>query len=157
MSTASFLILGALTKLGKNSPLKKAKADDISKGLSALQSLLQQFRTMGIILSTSPVESPNDEVGESLDTRNAIQNILAVEIATNYDNGQTIVSQSLSTNAESGMAFLRKWYKTDDLPLRRISSTAPRGAGNRKFIRNGRQRFGRFRILRDPEAITECD
>lgn len=157
MSTASFLILASLTKLGKNSPLKPAKADDMAKGLSSLQSLLQEFRTRNILLSTNPVRSPSDEVGESLDTRNAIEDILAIRIAPNYDNGQILVSESLATNAGTGVAFLKKFYKREASLARRISSTAPRGEGNNRFFRTERDFFGPFRILEDPEAISECD
>jgi len=155
MSTANFLVLASLTKLGKNSPLKAAKGADVSTGLNSLASLLEQFRTQNIILSATPFQSPNDEVAESLDTRNAIINLLAVEIATNYDNGQIIVSDTLRRNAESGMAFLKKWYNVGMPIFRRISSTAPRGAGNERYHGYSRRFFGPFRVLEEPEAVTE--
>lgn len=152
MSSVNFIVLSALTRIGKNSPLKAAKAEDINAGLQSLQSLLQQFETQNIMLTANPVRAPSDEVGESLDTRNALINILAIEISTNYDNGQSIVSDTLQRNAASGMAFLRKWYTVDPLPLRRISSTAPLGAGNERFryTVSSRKFFGPFRILEDP-------
>ena len=125
MSTANSLILSALTKIGKNSPLKPAKPDDVVAGFDSFTSFLEQLRTQNIVLSTTPVESVSDEVGESLDTRNALINLLAVEIAANYDNGQIIVSETLRRNAESGMAFLKKWYNQNPPPFRVISSTVP--------------------------------
>jgi hypothetical protein len=157
MSTASFLILSALTKIGKNSPLKKAKASDVSIGLSSLESLLAQFDTMNIVLPVNPVRGISEEIGETLDTRNAIINNLSIEISTNYDNGQAIVSASLQTNADSGMAFLRKWYTKDSRPVRRISSTAPLGAGNERFrfSVSSRKFFGPVRALREPDSEVE--
>ncbi len=155
MSTVNFLVLGALTKIGKNSPLKPAKPEDVLTGLQSLQSFLQQLETQNIILTANPVRAPSDEVGESLDTRNALINNLAIEISTNYDNGQGIVSDSLQRNANSGMAFLKKWYTEDCLPTRRISSTAPLGAGNEKFkySASSRKFFGPLRILNEPEIV----
>lgn len=150
MSTPNFIVLASLTKIGKNSPLKAAKAEDILTGLDALASLLQTFETQNIILNTQPIETSTGELGESLDVRNAIINILAIEIATNYDNGQVIVSQTLQRSANTGMAFLKKWYTQDSMPLRRISSTAPLGAGNERYGRRARRFFGPFRILEEP-------
>ena len=155
MSTANFLVLAALTKIGKNSPLKAAKAADVLTGMNSLASLLQEFRTMNILIGTAPISSSSSEVGETLDTRNHIINILAVETASNYDSGQVIVSRTLERSAEKGMAFLKKWY-TKRLPtVRIISSTAPRGAGNTRYLRSDREFFGPFRILEEPEAIPE--
>lgn len=159
MSTANFLILSALTRIGKNSPLKKAKADDVNAGLASLQSFLQQLSTMNIFLTTNPIRTVSDDVGETLDTRNALINNLAIEIATNYDNGQIIVSESLRRNAETGMAFLKKWFTQDPPPLRRISSTAPLGAGNERFrfSTSSRKFFGPARILTEPDAEIEIE
>ena len=155
MSTVNFLVLASLTKIGKNSPLKPAKAADVLTGMDSLASLLQQFRTQNILIGTAPISSSTSEVGETLDSRNHIINILAVEIASNYDSGQVVVSQTLKASEVAGRAFLKKWY-TKALPtMRIISSTAPRGSGNTRFLRNDRQFFGPFRILEDPEAIAE--
>lgn len=155
MSTANSLILASLAKIGKNSPLKPAKPDDIAMGFDSLTSFFEQLRTQNIILSTTPVESVDDEVGESLDTRNALINLLAVEIAANYDNGQIIVSETLQRNAENGMAFLKKWYNQEAPPFRVISSTAPRGAGNERYRGYSRRFFGPFRVLEEPEAVPD--
>lgn len=156
MSTANFLILAALTKLGKNSPLKPAKAADVLTGFNSLGPLLHKFETQNIILNTNPIQNPNSEVGESIDTRNAIIDLLAIEIAPNYDNGQIIVSETLRGSAQDGMAFLKKWYKKVTPIFRRISSTAPRGAGNERY-RYSRKFFGPERILEEPEAVLEAN
>jgi len=157
MSTANFIILASLTKIGKNSPLKSAKAADLSAGLDSLQSFLQQLSTMNIFLTANPIRTFSDDVGETLDTRNALINNLAIEISTNYDNGQIIVSENLRRNAETGMAFLKKWYTQDPPPLRRISSTAPLGAGNERFrfSTSSRKFFGPVRVLTEPDAEIE--
>ena len=80
MSSANFIILQALTRIGKNSPLKAAKADDLIVGLSSLQSFMEQLGTMRIILPTNPVRGFSDDLGETTDIRNAIINNLAIEI-----------------------------------------------------------------------------
>lgn len=158
MSTANFLILSALTRIGKNSPLKPAKAEDIQAGFASLEVYLQQLTTQNIFLRTKPIRSFSDEAEEPLDTRNALINNLAIEISTNYDNGQDIVSDSLRRNAASGMAFMKKWYTVDPTPLRKISSTAPIGAGNERgrYTRDSRKHFGPFRTLTEP-VPTEND
>lgn len=159
MSTANFLILQALTRIGKHSPLKSAKSDDLLAGLSSLQSFLEMLGTMNIRLPINPVRGSGDEVGETLDTRNALINNLAIEISVNYDNGQAIVSDTLRANAASGMAFLKKWYTVDPPPLRRISSTAPLGAGNERFRYSvsSRKFFGPVRVLTEPDAEIEIE
>lgn len=135
MSTAKFIILQSLTRIGKNSPLKKAKAADISAGLSSLQSFMEMLGTMRIILPTNPVRGSSDELGETLDTRNALIDNLAIEIATNYDNGQVIVSETLAVNAAKGMAFLKTYYR-NSVALNKVpGSTLPVGAGRARGIK----------------------
>ena len=153
MSTVNSIILGALRKIGKDSPLKPAKPEDVVKGLDSLQSLLQMWATDNIDLGTNTFRGESEELGEPLDTRNALINNLALELAPEYDNGQIIVSETLRNRAAQGMAFLKKWYKMDPRPLRRISSTAPIGAGNEKYIYsiNQRKSFGPNRVLTEPD------
>lgn len=156
MSTANFLILQALTRLGKNSPLKKAKAADISSGLSSLQSFMETLGTMNIRLPVNPVRGVSDDLGETLDTRNAIINNLAIEISVNYDNGQVIVSDVLRANAASGMAFLKKYYYKRAGALNKVpGSTLPVGAGRARGIKP-RVFFNGVSPIEDPD-ITPGD
>lgn len=130
MSSGTYIITSALKRIGAASIVQPADPETIIEGRDILKSMLQLWLSWGIILSFSPLDAPGDELGEPLDTRNAIIDNLALLLAPDFDNGRGNVSAQLKANARNGLAQVKQIYRPLTVPRRRVSSTTPRGEGN---------------------------
>jgi len=130
MSSGTFIIQSALKRIGGHSVAQAALPETIAEGKNVLNSMLQLWRTQGIKLGIVPLDKPGDELGEPLDTRNAIIDNLALMLSADFDNGENIISPQLKANARVGFALVKQQYRKFNAPNRRLSSTTPRGMGN---------------------------
>ena len=93
--------------------------------------MLQLWLSQGIDLGIVPLDAPGDELGEPLDSRNAIIDNLALRISPDFDNGNTVVSPQLTSNAKREFNLIKNLYQIVDVPLKIVSSTLPVGQGNK--------------------------
>ena len=130
MSSGTFIITSALKRIGAASIVQPAAPETITEGRDILKSMLQLWQSWGIELGVAPLDAPGDELGEPLDSRNAIIDNLALMLAPDFDNGRGNVSAQLKANARNGLAQVKQIYRTLVVPPRQVSSTTPRGQGN---------------------------
>ena len=76
MSDGTTLIESSLKLIGAHSIYAPADAESIEVSLGTLNSMLQLWLSQGIELNISPLNAVGEEVGEPLDTRQAIINNL---------------------------------------------------------------------------------
>ena len=136
MSSGTEIIQAALRRIGAHSKVAPASADSISIGRDALNSMLELWLSQSIFLGVVPLEVPGSELSESLDMRNPIIDNLAIQMAPDFDNGKTIVSQDLKNNARAGLSHLKNLYQTITIPSKVVSSTLPTGSGNDRGARS---------------------
>jgi len=139
MSTGTELIQTALKKIGAHSRLAPASSDTILDGRDALNSMLEVWRSKGIILDVVPLNAPGDDLGEPADTRNAIINNLAIEMATFFDNASQRVSDTLRLNARNSYNDVKDLYWNPDVTIQTRANQLPAGEGNpyETFFRSG--------------------
>jgi len=143
MSSGTFIIESALKRIGAASIVQPAAPETIIEGLNILKSMIQLWLSWGIQLRINPLDKPGDELGEPLDTTNAIIDNLALMVAPDFDNGRGNVSAQLKANARMGLAQVKQLYRPLTVPARQPSSTTARGQGNvngittRTFFRQG--------------------
>lgn len=149
MSSGTFIVRSALNRIGVSTFFKTLPSETINDGRDTLKSMLQMWKTQGIEIGFAPLDASGDELGEPLDTRNAIVDNLALMLAPNFDNGkQPNVSPQLKANARSGYAWVKQQYRPLDVPNKRVSSTTPVGIGNingvnsRTFFEEGEELSG---------------
>lgn len=130
MSSGTFIITSALKRIGAASIAQPAVPETITEGKDILNSMLQLWETWGINLGIVPLDEPGDELGEPLDTRNAIIDNLSLMLAPDFDNGRGNVSEQLKNNARSGLAQIKQIYRPITAPNKGATSTTPRGIGN---------------------------
>ena len=136
MSSGTFIIKAALKRIGANSLAQPAAPETIIEGRDVLNSMLMLWLSEGIDIGIVPLDAPGDELGEPLDARNAIIDNLALRLSPDFDNGESIVSQQLMTNAKREFTLIRNLYQKVVIPLKIVSSTLPLGQGNRTgFLR----------------------
>jgi hypothetical protein len=138
MSSGTFIIQSALKKIGGHSIAQAALPETIEDGANILNSWLQMQLSQGVDLGIIPLEEPGEELGEPLDSTNAIIDNLALELSPDFDNGENIVSPRLRANAAIGLAFLKRKYQKSKIPEKVVSSTLPLGAGGRTGFRRRR-------------------
>lgn len=131
MSSGTFIIQSALKRIGANSLAQPATAEAITEGRDILNSMLQLWQSEDIDLGIVLLDAPGDELGEPLDSRNAIIDNLALRLSPDFDNGQDIVSRQLASNAKREFNLIKKLYQIVDVPLKVVSSTLPVGQGNK--------------------------
>lgn len=141
MTTGTVLIEDALRRIGAHSIASPAQPETIVDGMDILNSMLQLWMSWGIDIQTIPIEEPGEEVSEPIDAKNAIIDNLAIAMSPNFDNGTTVVSPQLKSNALMGFNMVKTLYTKFTIPNKVPSSTLPLGAGNAK----GRLRFVFFR------------
>lgn len=133
MSTGTEIIQGALKKIGAHSIASPAHPTTIVEGMGVLNSMLQLWRSVGIMQDIVPLQTPADELGEPADAKNGIIANLALEMAPDFSNGQIVrVTPQLKINAQKGYALIEDLYEVVTIPKKVPSSTLPRGSGNQK-------------------------
>jgi hypothetical protein len=151
MSTGTEIIQSGLERIGAHSIHQPAAPEDIIKGMSILNSMLQLWISWGVDIQTVPIDAPGQDLSEPPDAKNAIIDNLALMMAPNFDNGKVIVSASLVANAKRGITQIRTLYRKFTVPRKRPSSTLPRGAGNSKGS------FRRDIFFGDDDTVRELD
>ena len=136
MSSGTEIIQKALKRIGAHSFAMPALPESIVEGRDTLNSLLQLWLSQGIDLKTVPLDAPGDELGEPLDTKEAIIDNLAIALAPNFDNGKLIVSESLKRNAIFGKSLIQGIYQNVVIPDKVVSGTLPLGQGSRRRFSN---------------------
>lgn len=131
MSSGTDLIHDALQEIGAYSVTMPASPQSVEAGRRKLNSMMELWLSNGLILGTTPLEAAGDDLNEPDDCRNCIVTNLALELAPMFSTGSPVVSQILVRNAQNAYALVQKLYRTIAIPTKTISSTTPRGAGNR--------------------------
>lgn len=132
MSTGTKVIEGALRKIGAHSQVSPAEPETIIEAMETLNSMLQLWRSWGIMQNLVPLKEPGEELSEPSDARNAIEDNLAIQVAPNFDNGKVVVSATLERNARLGFQMIETLYQEFTVPNKVPSSLLPKGAGNSK-------------------------
>lgn len=130
MSSGTEIIQAALMRIGAHSLVAPAPPESIIVGRDTLNSMLMLWLSQDIDLGIAPLDAPGDKLDEPLDTRQGIIDNLAIMLAPNFDNGKTVVSQTLVFNARIGFITIKSLYENLTIPDKVLSSTLPRGAGN---------------------------
>lgn len=143
MSTGTDIIQDALKRIGVFSIASPAAPETIVEGMEVLNTMLQLWRSQSIFLEVIPLEVPGDELSEPMDSRNAIVNNLAIELAPDFEDGKSVVSPQLRANARLGYTQIRRLYRKITISNKVPSATLPRGvgndfgSGNSKFFQKG--------------------
>ena len=130
MTIGTKVLRGALRKIGAHSAVSPAEPDTLVEAMDTLNTMVQMWRSQGLIMDILPLKTPGGQLGEPADSRNAIEDNLALALAPNFDNGKTVVSATLERNARVGYQWLKSLYQVITIPDKITSSTLPRGAGN---------------------------
>ena len=131
MSTGTLIIRRALQKIGASSSVSEPDPDTVQTAFEALNSMIADWTARGIDINAVPLTVPGDDLGELPDTTNAVISNLAVLVSPDMDNGKGVVSQVLMSQSTSQFQMVKNKYQTVAVPCKVISSTTPRGAGNR--------------------------
>lgn len=131
MSVGTKIIQEALKEIGAHSIVQPADPESIEIGMNKLNSMLQLWLSDGIDLGIVPLSAPGKELGEPLDARQAIIDNLAIYCAPDFDNADAVVSDDLRRNASKGFNKIKDLYEVLSIPDKVVSSTLPRGAGER--------------------------
>ena len=137
MSTGTAIIKDALKAIGVHSVAVPAAPENINDGMNALNSMLETWLSKNIVIGFTPLSTPGDELNEPTDTRDGIVWNLAVNLGPYFDNGTTIVSQTLRSLARDSYNDISNLYEVVEIPDIVVSSTTPIGEGNRVGINNG--------------------
>lgn len=134
MSTGTVIIQEAFRRIGVHSIASPAPTESINLALNTLNTMLQLWISWGIDVQTIPLSVVGDELAEPIDATNAIIDNLAVMVSPNFDNGETIVSDQLRSNANLGFMMIKTLYTKFTIPNKVPSATLPLGAGNSRGI-----------------------
>ena len=132
MSIGTKIIEAALKEIGAHSIAAPADPESVEVGKETLNSMLQLWLSQCIDLGIVPLDDPGDELGEPDDTRQVIIDNLAIALAPNFDNGDNVVSAELRNAGRRGFNRVKGLYQKLTIPDKVVSSTLPRGAGNRR-------------------------
>lgn len=148
MTIGTNIIKRSLRKIQVDTLNSPASPEDIDEAVAVLNSMLSLWLSKGIRLGIVPLEAAGDELGEPGDTTNAIVSNLAIHLADNYEDGQSIVTQSLKNNATRDFEDLANvGYREIIVPQIIPSSTLLTGAGNTNNFVRRRNFFGPGRPL----------
>ena len=140
MSIGTEIIKDALGEIGAHSVAAPANPEAIELGKRKLNSMCEIWLSKDIRFGFTPLSVPGDELNEPADVRNGIVSNLALLLAPSFDNGRQIVSPSLKSAASAGFREIQRLYQRVDVPDKGVSSTLPRGQGNK---RRANEFFGR--------------
>lgn len=148
MSTGTKIILKSLRKIQVNTLNSPASPEDIEGAVTTLNSMLSLWKSKGIELGITPLESAGNELGEPLDATNAIISNLAIRLADDYEEGQAVVTPTLINNANRDYQdLINVGYRKFVVPQVIPSSTLLTGEGNRNRFGRRRNFFGPDRPL----------
>jgi hypothetical protein len=135
MSSGTEIIQNALQHLGVHSVIAPAGAESISIGKDTLNSMLASWLAVGLDLGCNELAKPGDELAEPLSAKNCIEQNLAIMMAPYFKKE---VGRTLYSNAAKTLKEVKKQYQSITVPKKKVSSTMPLGAGNRRgyFHRN---------------------
>jgi hypothetical protein len=131
MTTGTIIIKRALQKIGASSAVSEPEPESVQTAFEALTSMIASWTAQGIEIDAVAMTVPGDELGEKPDTTNGVILNLAVLISPDFDNGMQIVSPILQAGAVRELHMIRSLYQTFTIPKKVVSSTLPKGQGNR--------------------------
>ncbi len=131
MSTGTSLIEDALKEIQVISVAVPSSPEQITHGLDKLNSMIQGWLSKGIKMQTVPITKPGEDLNEPEDARNAIVTNLAITLAATY---KAQVVDTLRNDARSSYEDVKALYQEISIPEKVVSSTTPRGAGNKPGI-----------------------
>lgn len=134
MASGTDLIKRAYRKIGADSRLKPATPEAIEDGRVELNSMVEEWLEHDIDIGFTPIKQASDETSIPVGAENAVVSNLAVRTSVFFDNGTVIVSPELSNQAANDFFRLADTYEKITIPLKVVSSTLPRGAGNTRGI-----------------------
>lgn len=134
MSTGTVIIERGLQSIGAHSIVSPADPESIILGMEKLNSMLEMWLTLGIVLGVTPLKVPGNELNEPDDARNGIITNLAIEMAPDFDNGKIVVSPALERNARVSYNNIKNLYQKITIPKKVVSSTLPVGAGANRGV-----------------------
>ena len=135
MTTGTELTKRALEMLGADSPLAPANIESITRGRAVLMSMLEMWLTDNIVLGFSPIDKNGEELNEPTDTTNGIVSNLAIIMEPMFPG---ISDPGLARLAAKQKRDIERSYRSLTIPKKVVSSTLPRGAGNRHRNFGGR-------------------
>lgn len=148
MTIGTNIILRSMRKIQVDTLNSPAPPEDIDDAVLVLNSMLALWLSKGIDLGVVPLEAAGDELAEPPDTTNAIISNLAIKLASDYEDGQAIVTQTLKNEAVSDFEEIGNvGYREYSIPQIIPSSTLPTGEGNRNRFTRRRNFFGLNRPL----------
>lgn len=133
MTTGTIIIKRALQKIGASSAVSEPEPEAVQTAFEALNSMIALWTVQGIVIDAAVLAVPGDELGEKSDTTNGVILNLAVLIAPDFDNGSQIVSPTLQVAAVRELQMIKALHQTFTIPKKVVSSTLPKGQGNRVF------------------------
>tara|TARA_R110000796_G_scaffold163505_2_gene280436 strand:- start:6084 stop:6470 length:387 start_codon:yes stop_codon:yes gene_type:complete len=112
--------------------MSPASPESIEIGRNYLNSMLEMWLSEQIKIGTTPLDAPGDELNEPDDCRNGIISNLSIELSPQFDNGGNAPSAQLNRLASTQKRAIERIYGTHTVPKLTVSSTLPRGSGNRR-------------------------
>lgn len=129
MTTGTKIIQASLKLIGAHSKAAPADSESVELGMETLNTMLQLWLSQNVDMGIVPLSAPGDELGEPLDAKQGIINNLAIDLAPNF--GNAVVSPMLRANARRSKAEVKNLYRNTTIPNKVVSSTMPKGSGNR--------------------------
>ena len=130
MSTGTVIIQKALQRIGAHSVVMPSSPESIDDGLFRLNTMIEVWLSRGIDVGAVPIPTAGTELNETADSRAAIIDSLALELAASFDNGKVVVSQDLKNSAASNFETIKNLYQKVVIPIKVLSTTVPPGQGN---------------------------
>lgn len=140
MSIGTDIIKKAFAEIGAHSVVTPAPAEAIVEGMDKLNSMIQEWESRDVKIGAVALRVPGDELGEPLDTTEAIVYNLAIRSAPMFN---ATVSPELRGLASNTFSIIKGIYRLIEVPRLVPTSTLPRGSGhsrgvwNRQFMPKG--------------------
>lgn len=128
MSSGTFIVQAALSKIGVHSVVSPAPPEAVTLGKDVLNSYIAQLEDEGIVTGMVPLKTSGSELSEPLGIRNIVINDLAILLSPDFPG--SIVSPALAASALKGKNYLNTHYKKVTIPKPVARETLPRGMGN---------------------------
>lgn len=148
MSTGTKIIEFSLKLINAHSIAAPADPESISIGKDMLNGMMEAWESKNIILGTSPLKVPGDDLNEPADAFLGIVNNLAVQMGPMFGKP---VSQDVKINARTGMIEIKKLFWQITVPKKIVDGNLPMGEGNNRGF-DERVFFGSGQSLSDSEG-----